>query len=289
MDWDSYRLRYVNAKKAIFQSRVTSLAAHEALKDFPKNLSPKQNKEIKGLLNKLLDIGDKIDQDSNISIYSQPNSQKFETKHHVGTITGSVFHFLILHALEGKGIEHINFEPLLLSQELIILIAHVDAFISDSIRAMCKVNPKIMISEKKISWRDIIEAENWDNLISFLIEEHSYKLGWESITNRINHICERHGLKISISDAIRRLSEAEQLRHIIIHNGSRVSQEYLKKTGRTDVELDELIIITQEYTKQVAEDALLLINNLFLSISNKFFGVDIEENDDFLLGFPVSQ
>jgi hypothetical protein len=196
-------------------------------------------------------------------------------------------HFLVLHALENKG-KHFDFGSLVIAQELVILLAHVDAFISDSIRAMCKAKPIILISDKKISWRDVIETGNWDDLISYLTEEYSYDLGWNSISDRISYISERHGLKISLSEPIRRLSEAEQLRHLIIHNGGRVSQEYLKKTGKTDVDLGELITITHDYTKQVAEDALLLLNNIFLSVSEKFFGIILNDEDDFFLAFPAS-
>jgi hypothetical protein len=286
MAWDSYRLRYIDAKKAISQSRITSLAANEALKDFPKNVSPNQHKEVKEWFTNIIEIVERTDQESLGSRNHQLTSNKIESYRHVENINDCVFHLLVLHALGGKGVEHLEFGSLLIAQELVILLAHVDAFLSDSIRAMCKAKPNILISDKKISWGDVIKAGNWDDLLSYLTEEYSYILGWKSISEWINYISERHGIKISLPEPIQRLSEAEQLRHIIIHNGGRVSQEYLNKTEKTDVELGEVITISQDYNKQVAEDALLLLSNIYFSVSKKIFGINLKEKDDFFLAFP---
>nr|MBI3612781.1 hypothetical protein [Nitrospirota bacterium] len=78
------------------------------------------------------------------------------------------------------------------------------------------------------------------------------------------------------------IEKAEQLRHLFVHSGGRVSQQYLDRTNRTDVQLGEAIVVNEDYLLNVRNKVALLCSDVFMTISKKFF----RKTDRDLTGVP---
>jgi hypothetical protein len=168
-----------------------------------------------------------------------------------------------------------NFGDLLYAQELVMLFAHLDALISDSIRVICRREPRLLYRDKKMSWKSIIESANWQNIFEKMIEEYSYEIGWKSIKEKVLYLQSEHGLSFSISSTdLDELDKAEEIRHLVIHNGNRVSQEYLERTKRTDVFIGDIIPIASDYVQYVSHQVQFLGCDIFCTVAEKFFHVD---------------
>jgi hypothetical protein len=79
------------------------------------------------------------------------------------------------------------------------------------------------------------------------------------------------------ADELDDLDAAENLRHIIVHNGSRVSPEYLTRTKRTDLRVGDRVQVTSGYAQDVSWMVSGLSTALFTAISIKYFGASRAE------------
>ena len=61
-----------------------------------------------------------------------------------------------------------------------------------------------------------------------------------------------------------------QRRHILIHNGGVVDQDYLDQSGDTDIRLDERIRVRGKDAKRFLEDVALMGMNLLDNVEEGF-------------------
>ena len=173
-----------------------------------------------------------------------------------------------------KPIDTIDFERLLYSQSLVMAFAHIDAFMGDSLRTIYQVCPQALSSNKKVDIADILSCGTWQNLIDSLIERYVFEIGWKSVAKRVEFLRDKLGIIIDYPEsALELLGRAEEIRNITLHNGGRVSDEYLARTQETNVSVGDLVPITYEYVSEVSSEAMFLAGELFVGIAKKFFGV----------------
>jgi hypothetical protein len=173
----------------------------------------------------------------------------------------------------GLSPESLDFEGPLWSQQLVMVIAHLDAFVGDSVRAVCRARPDVLRRKKQVQWETVIACGNWDAVIGRLAEDFVYELSWKGLSERLEEIKKHFGLAFDPSNVdMEELERAEQARHLIMHNAGRVTPEYLTRTGRTDVHPGAALAIGQAEVERVAEAAAFVGDEFFRAISTKFFG-----------------
>jgi hypothetical protein len=183
--------------------------------------------------------------------------------------------------LKDAGItQSIDFERLVLSQELIMAFAHLDAFFSESIRAICRIKPDVLKTDKQVSWATALEFDNKQSLSEFLTETLAYELGWGSFEKRISSLKSKFGLDLQISSEIlENLRQADLLRNLIAHNGGRVDQEYRQKSNKGNLLLGEPVPLDIEFVNNVSADAMELAGELYTQVSINFFAKTQKEID----------
>ena len=69
----------------------------------------------------------------------------------------------------------------------------------------------------------------------------------------------RLGLKLTISEeSLSRINQGELLRNIILHDGGKVSHEYLKRSGHKDLVLGQRVTIEPAFVEQITIDLTAL-------------------------------
>jgi hypothetical protein len=285
MPWESYRETYKNYISSTSQVEILTLVSGEAVKDFPKHLP----EELRGPLllgmretaNALIEVAKAAEMGKRISrSVRRPNDP---TK---GKLLDSVLSLFIseVTADNSRGIDERfqeGFERLLSSQAIIMAFAHLDAFISDTMRAICVARPEVLKSEKKIEWSMALTFDKKEDLIKYLIERYVFEFGWLNLSNRVEHLKKQIGLELIQPESERELLDmAENIRHLAVHNGGRASQEFIERTGRNDLGIGDLVPITLDEIGKISSAARLLASDLFASVSKKFFSIE----DDQLTG-----
>jgi len=269
MQWEVYRKTYYTYLLSVSQTSLLTRVASEVLKDFPRKLPDNLYRTLKEDLRKAVDAFRRL-----FSV-SRPGEESptitFQTE---GDIFQPTFDMYSAQAMLGHRIQPQDFMRTLCSQELVMLFAHLDAFIADSVRAICQVRPEVLKRDKTIEWKIIFDCGGWEHLVNHLIERYVYEFGWGTVRKRIGFVTKEFGLEVEMSEAsLRLIDEAENTRNIVVHNGGRVSQEYIARTGRTDVTLGELVPLPLEYVERAAIETRMLASVVMECVARKFFNI----------------
>lgn len=185
---------------------------------------------------------------------------------------------MLVSNLGQKSIEDIDFERLLYSQELVMIIAYLDTFMVDTIRIICHLKPEVLKINKQIEWDAILNCGGWDNLIDYLSERYVFDFGYKTINQRLDHMENKLGIEIEASSSeIEYLVEAKLIRDVIVHNGGKINRQYINKSKKNDLILGEFIEISPECLYKVTHTARKLVGDIFVSVSKKFFNKDEEK------------
>lgn len=278
MKWEDYHKIYWTYELSVNQTKILNYFGRDTFKEFPNslpdNLKDQWDNNIKILYEILTKVKPYFDKETKSEIIENKlheSETKFD-KENTSIIMDEIALYLSMINLEMKP-ENINFQRLFFSQELVMVLAHLEAFLSDSLRVICRVKPEILKTNKKIDRSAIINLENWDNVMEFLIEDYIFDFGWKSLDEKIKFLNEKIGLNIETPE-ISLLEEAENIRNIVVHNGGRISQEYINRTKRYDLKVGDFIPITNKFTGDVLINILLLGCDVFVQISEKFFDID---------------
>jgi hypothetical protein len=185
MEIADYRQIYMNFHIAVEQTHLMSLVAGDALKDFPNRLPTE------AILGTYVDLRDMLDKfiRQREKGRTKPNKRAAQYQINVkNPLAGSSIQLLLTQVLAGKNPKELDFDRVLYAQELVMLIAHLDAFLGDSLRAICRTEPKVLHSNKQMRWDIILKQGNWENLMESMIEVHTYEFGWKSIRERLVYL-----------------------------------------------------------------------------------------------------
>ncbi|MBA7495105.1 hypothetical protein ES702_05684 [subsurface metagenome] len=271
--WKTYSKMYYSLELSINQTRMLTIVSREVFKDFPKGLPQNVQRSIHVSTGQMLSVINKAlgREESVVKRTKDKLKGLYDIK--ITKDMGSTILFMSI-ALINLGIPlmEIESESLLYSQELVMIFAHLDAFMSDSLRIICQACPEVLKRNKKIDWATAISCGGWEKLLDHLIEKYVFEFGWQSISKRIKSLREELGIIVKYRGSdLELLEEAEELRNIVVHNGGRVSQEYIAKTGRNDLIVGAFYPLKSKYLGKVSSAARVLCGELFMGIGRKFF------------------
>jgi hypothetical protein len=277
MEWDNYKKVYRNFEFSISQSMVMTLISHEVLKQWPESLPENTKKPLADARKQWRDLwtahfDDKITSEQ-FSAELDRVYKEWERVEGQPALFKTVMRMYLFRP--DLASSELDFNRIVNSQAFAMLFAHLDAFMADSIRAICHIRPEILKCDKKIEWVDIISCGTWDKLIDRLSEQYSFQFGWQSVAKRLDFLRNQIGLTLIFPDEkLKLIEDSEYIRNVVIHNGGNASQEYLDRSKRTDVSLGQPIPITLGSIRQLFSSISLLGDTLYKAIAKKFYDKD---------------
>lgn len=280
-----YQMRYKEYLASLRVNRVISLAANEALVNFPQNLPRNPARAIRVGLQEALEKLESVtssdwqkvpenelkegQQEAYVLNIPAPTLESESAKHPIVGATWQLFS-IILSA--DKKISDFDFDRPVNAQHLVMVVAYIDAFLADSLRYICMVEPRKLRRNKNMTWNTIVEAGDWDSIIERIIDEYCFEFGVKSLKERVKELKESHGLELTIpEDILDELDYIERIRHVVIHNGGKVSQEFMARTKRNDYKIGYLIPITEELLSKLNWIAENFGTDVFSAIEKKYF------------------
>ena len=277
--WKDYKATYYDSVMGLRQTEFQTLVTREVLREFPANL-PEHLQET--LTKSLVEIGKTVLKAAQMAEEGKEASFSIPTsKNEIDQklLDSTIFFYLAIigskkgKTKEAKEVIQQGFERIISSQSLVMVFAHIDAFLADTVRIICFIHPEILRSEKKIDWATAIAFENKDQLLEFLRERFVLEFGLPNLSKRVEYLSKNLGVDIDRTKIdLELLDNAENTRHIIIHNGGKVSQEFLERTKRTDVKIGDFIPVDFAYADLITESSRHLITEVFEAVARKFFG-----------------
>lgn len=268
---DVYFQKYNDFVNSLNQIDVISNLTSTLLINFPENLPDSISQPYNQALSQIMQQIASVEKEHSI----RPLVIEFdESMEHLRP-----FIALVLAHLNTSPETNIDFQKAITAQHLIMIFAHLDAFMSDSMRIICYAQPRVMISQKSVTWENILKAGNWEALTEKMIDEFVSEFVKPNVASRVEFLKSKIGLKIEISDKeLLLLDEAENIRHSFVHNGGRVDTKFSKNIKRDNLVIGSEIQVDKSYLDAVFHSAVNLSASLFQQVCEKFLKIDLEKN-----------
>ena len=279
MDYAEFHKRYHATIAAMQETHVTTLAAAAVLFNFPDGLPEPTRTTLTEAFQQMRErlFITEDEAEANAEPATKGKSLKFDFAD--DPLAGPIFGMLMLRMFAGvKNIRDVDVLPALFAQELITILAHLDGFSSDVVRAACECDPRLLKRGKQITWEAALATGSWDSLISQLTDDYVFEFSWKSWQQRFRHLVDDVGLDLAPEpEMLEVLDEAYQMRHIIVHASGRATREYLARTRRTDVAVGARLPVDARYISRVHPSAAIVCAEMFRSTATKFFGATKED------------
>ena len=279
MGWQTLRKIYFEFFGSSHQVQMLTAIGYISFQDFPKNMPPRVNEYMQEFNIKFAPLIAEAGKNS-----GDKNDFTIDLEGPEGQLFTSIIMLYMSESLSGNHGDDVGiaistkFSRLLGAQAIIMLYAYMDAFLADTLREICRKQPNMLKRDKKIDWSTALDFDTKDELIEYLTERFVYDFGWKSIAERIEFLSNQLGIPITISDDdLDLLEQGEYIRHIAVHNGSKVSSEFIERTGNTNLEIGEYYPVTLELIEKLTNLAELLAGDIFISVSKKYYNISDDE------------
>lgn len=292
-----YRSVYINFIRAITQTKLISILAEHSFTEFPARLPTALKQHTKQTLNKVAQKiyqevkGDKekaceiaVDHVLLETIEREyPEASEFSKD-----VLEMIKIFGVAMAFANKEVtdelvEEMTKEEfgdrlrlLVRHQAMVMMLAHFEAFMADTLRVMCRARPDILRMERKVTWADVLQFETMVDFIEYITEKYLNDLFFEkNIAEQIGTLANM--CRADISDEEKRfLYRYEARRNLIVHNGGVVSERYIKETRDTSVTVGQVVQVSSDDIRTLFDKLRKIGTSLFLSVAEEFLGAGKE-------------
>jgi hypothetical protein len=238
MDWEEYRRRYVTFDLALQQTRIVAAAAASVLRDFPSNLPEElrgamelaRERFLKAVLSEAGDASGKGFVEARQSLDQAAHSA--ESYVELGSILGTAH---VEAGLDNMDLDadpdDIDCELAASVQQLVMSLAHLDAFLADTLFAICETRPAVRHSDQPPDQQLGLETGDWDELAQRLPVTFVEEFMRAAAAKRITAMRKAFGLQLNLPPhVLNDLRFAQNVRNLYVHAGGRVSQEFMRRT-----------------------------------------------------------
>ncbi|MCB0036917.1 MAG: hypothetical protein KDE51_22955, partial [Anaerolineales bacterium] len=179
-------------------------------------------------------------------------------------------------------------ERILCSQELVMIMAHFEAFVADTLSTIWHLDPKLLEGLKP--GKEVLSKSKFSSLaslsqeeLSILIEKSVYFKTQKTINAPLDYLTNELGLGIEINST--ELLVAHLNRNAIVHNGGIITQKMyidrLNPKEQKGLKPDTLIAIDIHYITKIYNLILFLGEQIFSEVSKTYFNEmkPLQENE----------
>jgi hypothetical protein len=118
----------------------------------------------------------------------------------------------------------------------------------------------------------ILDADSLADLKQSMVETVCYEFGWLPLNKRIDSLANDFGVSTDIcEDTATFIKEVESVRHIYVHNGGRISNEFKSRINVPNRRIGDIFELDDPYLEQVNAAAKEILHAVYVSIADKFF------------------
>lgn len=279
MNWKDYKRIYQDYEMSVHQARLISYISTEVIKDFPYDISGYYDISAFPKLRQASKLLQEIVKDfKNGRVHKKETRETIEKDDSLTDLMEAIFYLFGLMVKRHMFTEELEFQRILNFQELIIHHSNFDGFLSDSVRAICYTCPNVMKKSKTIQWEEILSCKGWSELMTRLVEIFVRDLGWKPLEKRLNMFTGLFKLKLKFDEGdIQTIKELDITRNLIVHNGGRVNQEYVKLKRTTDIKMGDYVSVNNGILRHISKTLQLVASDIFVEVSKKYFRRRLQE------------
>ncbi len=248
--WKAYARMYGIYSLSVYRSRLVMLIAESFLTEFPEKLSPGIRNRIHAF-EKLSSGGESSNtpgpestKQTEVAVGVSSTEQEIDVTDETRSILTAALGLIIFQ--REKDNPKFDFSSTVYSNELVMQIAYLEGFVRDTKDEICKLRPELMKLARQAG-STIRERIDWFQKIGIDFKVAETQIAW--------------------------LEEAEYVRHMIVHNGGRVDNQFLRRTRRMDISKGDPFPLSSHYLLRVYTGSKAVATVLFTGVAETFFGL----------------
>ena len=263
--WQEYYAAYISARIATMKSLMMLIAAEGMFRDFPRRLparlrdclSSRRILEHQPFASGAQQLG--------LGVTGQSQTEQDEGTW-VAPETAELIAGYLVQLCAHTGVTRVppadlrDFSRHALGQQLIIIFAHLDAFLNATAQ---------MVLTKRPELREPSTGKHGELSEEDQVERQVHRFGMQDIPHRLRELRERFGVDLDAGVAAELLKQASLLRNLFAHTGGIVNRWYLRKSG-SKLPLGGRVPLDQEYIEKVMKQVMLLADSVHRSVQRMF-------------------
>jgi hypothetical protein len=170
-------------------------------------------------------------------------------------------------------------EWVLAGQELIMILAHLEVFIADTLTAVWQIDSKLLeatytgrkeLKQRSLSSLNLLSTQDFAELT----ERAVWDMMRKSSEAYLNYLQDTLQLKLKTDSRLIYLAGLN--RNAIVHNGGMISQkyiDYLNPKEKRNAIINEPVPVNEKYMHDVFNTTLSFGEQIFEELSKKYFGI----------------
>lgn len=167
-------------------------------------------------------------------------------------------------------------ERFLLSQELIMQFTFLDAYLSDLFEIICNKKPEIVNERTDFKIKEPIRDKN-QNIVDKIIFKAVKDFGFKGVKRKIDIFQQLNFVDLS-NEEMKLVEKARITRNLIVHNGSRINEEYLDFVNDQTLRIDDLVPIDSNFIEEIFELLKKITIMIMEYILLEFFNIIIQKD-----------
>jgi len=259
---------YQNMRANMAKIDLLGMYSHKIFKNFPENLPEKTLKKYSTDVSTLKKIRESVTElEFNLigeeELIEQGISREF----------AKLFLNTCYLSIGKETLNSTDFEQVLYRQELISLFSYLEGYFQDINRILFE-NDKSLLSNKdiQIPLEKVLNANDYEHLISIIIEDKLSKSGYDKITNIIQR-WKKEPYKIVLKlkkTELDKLDRYTMLRNIIVHNNSKVNKEFISYLKNGESEIGDSYILDDKCLNEFKDLIFEVVFSSYAEICAKY-------------------
>jgi len=167
----------------------------------------------------------------------------------------------------------IQYEADIYTFGFINLIARTEAFLNEILETLFIWNKKSLISKKSISYKEVIESKNIDELTDKIRTSEVLEYSHTSFKDKINYLEDKFNLSFPIIDKhLNAIIELFTTRNLLLHNNGIVNETYLRINKKSVYKLGMKRVVNLDYLKQTFVLLIIIAKSIEASAGDKIKG-----------------
>ncbi len=158
------------------------------------------------------------------------------------------------------------------SMSIVNAVARMEAFLNDLLDVLFSINRKSLMSDKQLSYKDILTFNNLDDLTDFIKQKEILEFSHASFSQKLKFIEKRFNLNFKdLEDQEKSINEIFLTRNILLHNNGIINIAYLNGNPDSKFELGEKRTIDEKYTREVFRQLIDIGGEIYNKVLGKVF------------------
>lgn len=195
--------------------------------------------------------------------------------------SGSLFkrmrYFSLTRLLSGLEFDKVAIDQRVEEQQFVMAHSALDAYLSDLGRTALFHQPRLIKSDKQLTFEEIVQTSDREELLTLLASETTSSWSHMALWDRIEGMAKRFSIEVSGGVDSELLKAASQARNCLVHAQGKKTRKYVKQRGLPATEVGTRLSLESEELRAYRDEYEILARVFLKEVTDKFYPQEAQQ------------